>query len=87
MADILSKGMVPAGPAQKLVAITPNNDTVLNPCPRGLYVGTTGDVTVVALNDTAPVTFKDVPAGSTLDVAVQKVMATGTDAADIVGLI
>lgn len=52
----------------------------------GLYIGTTGDVTVKGASGVA-VTFTAVPAGKILPIAVCYVMATDTTASDIVGFI
>jgi hypothetical protein len=51
---------------------------------RALYVGTTGNVAIVACNDTAAVTLTAVPAGTVLPIFVSKVMSTGTTASNIV---
>jgi hypothetical protein len=64
-------------------AVTTSDSVVQN--YSALYIGVTGDVTVVMLGDTVPVLFKAVPVGI-LPVAVSKVMATGTTATIIVGL-
>ena len=50
----------------------------LVPVAQSLYVGATGDVTVVVAHDGTTVTFKAVPAGTILPVTVKKVTA-GTD--------
>jgi hypothetical protein len=74
------------GPASKLVAITPADATDLSGLKlRGLWVGGVGNVTVIALNDTAAVTLSAVPAGTFLPLMVKKVMAA-TTATLIVGL-
>jgi len=75
----------PAATAQE---ITPN-DTVDIPdrfC-KGVYVGGTGDLRVIMLNDTTAVTFTNVQGGSLLPIRVKRVMATGTSATGIVGVI
>lgn len=66
------------------VAITPSDETVLNPMPRALYVGTTGNVNVKTArgND---VVYSNVPVGSYILTRVQKVYATSTTASNIVG--
>ena len=54
----------------------------------GLYVGTTGDVTVKSAKQGpggATVTFTAVPAGGIIPLAVCMVMSTGTTANNIVG--
>ncbi len=73
-------------PARKLAAVTPSDTTVLSGV-RGLYVGVTGDVAVLAAGDAAAQTFKAVPAGTILPVEAAKVMATNTTATNILALI
>ena len=65
-------------------AIVPS-DTVNQGPFRGLYVGVTGDVTLVTLAGNARL-FKAVPAGTQLMVGCVRVNATGTDATYMVGL-
>lgn len=50
-----------------------------------LYVGGTGDVTVIGRNGDS-VLFKAVPVGAILPIATSKVMSTGTTATLITGL-
>jgi hypothetical protein len=50
-----------------------------------LYVGTTGDLTIDALDGGTDVVFKNVPAGTFFPLIVTKVKAA-TTAADIVAL-
>lgn len=71
--------------AEYAAEITPSDSTVLSPTPRGLYVGTTGDLEVTMAGDEADVTFKSVPAGAVLAVRVTKVKAA-TSASNIVAL-
>lgn len=64
------------------VAITTSDATVVSLC--GVYVGGTGDVVLTTIrgND---VTFKAVPVGAQIMLAISKVKATGTTATNIVG--
>ena len=64
----------------------PSDATELAMVTKALYIGTGGNVTVRAVGATSDVTFKNVPTGATIDVRAQFVRATGTTAADIVGL-
>jgi hypothetical protein len=72
------------GVATDAAAVTPNDSTVV--AFRALYVGTTGDVSLVTLAG-AIVTFASVPAGAILPIACTKVRSTGTTASNIVGLV
>lgn len=64
-------------------AITPNDTTAVSLC--GVYIGGTGDVVLTTIrgND---VTYKAVPVGTTIWLAISKVKATNTTATNIVGL-
>lgn len=74
--------LVPSG----FVAITPSDTTVLEGI-RGLFVGSGGtQLTVVSPLSETPVTFDNVPDGSTIWGVVTMVMNTDTDATGIVGL-
>lgn len=73
-------------PATRCFAITPSDSTELTIATKALYIGQAGDVVVRALRSTADVTFKNLSAGSILDVRATFVKATGTTAGSIVGL-
>lgn len=74
-----------SGTATDVAAIT-NSDTVDVPkAPAvGLFIGTGGDVTIIAPGG-GTATFKNLPNAYTLDVSVQRVL-TSTTASDIVAL-
>ena len=74
-------------PAEHCFAITPDDDADLISGTKALFVGTGGDVTLRAVASDADVVFRNLPDGSIIDVRVQAVRATGTSAADIVGLV
>lgn len=74
-------------PALSLFAITKSDVDELTTVVRAIYVGTTGDVTVI---DTAgnTVLHKAVPAGAYIGpFLVKQVKSTGTSAADMVGYV
>lgn len=70
--------------AYKAVAITPTNTVASTiEITRGIYVGGTGDVTVVMAEADTPsttVTFSAVAAGTILPIQVTRVAVTGTTA-------
>jgi hypothetical protein len=66
------------------VQITPSDSA--DNSYRTVYVGVTGDVTVVTPKGTS-LLFKAVPAGTLIPCKTSKVMATGTTATQLVGLI
>lgn len=73
------------GPAIGAFPITPNDGADLADTVKGIYVGGTGDVTVVTL-DGQTVTFKAVPVGVTINIIATRVMATNTTATLLTGL-
>lgn len=85
--------MASASSAYQAFALTPNDGLILAKRPKRLYVGTGGDLTVILAHDDAldagtdTVLFKSVPSGTFLDISVKRVMATGTAASNIVGLV
>jgi len=71
------------GPARQARAVTPHDTNELAQYSRGLIVGVAGDVALVFEFDTDPVVLPCL-AGVLYPYAVKKVMATDTDAEDIV---
>ncbi len=74
------------GPAGDFFAVTPNDTADLPQVTRALYIGTTGNLTIVAASG-AQARFTGVPGGTVLPVRVARVLATGTDAGGLVGLV
>ena len=71
-------------------AITPNDSTDLTDhsgrvIGMTVYCGTGGNISVIPVGDTDPVTFV-VGDGALLPVEVKRVRSTGTTAGDLVGL-
>jgi hypothetical protein len=77
-------------PARHVAAFTPSDTADLPDTPKALYVGTGGDVTLIAVDapaDAGGVTFRNLPSGALLPVRARRVMATGTTAADLLVLL
>lgn len=73
-------------PARQLRAVTPADGTDLpNGVCDALWIGTAGNVAVIAEDDTAAVTITSVPVG-VLAVRSKRVMLTGTTASNIVAM-
>jgi hypothetical protein len=72
-------------PAQHGFAITPNDSTDLTAETRGLYVGTSGDLSLVLASGDA-VLLAGAIGGVVLPLRVRRVKATGTTATQLVGL-
>lgn len=75
-----------SSPSLAPVALTPSDSVELAVIPKGLWIGTGGDVTLRAVNGGVDVVFKAVPSGHILPVRARFVRATGTTATDIVAL-
>ncbi len=73
-----------SGPASHAAAVTKSDSTVLT-TTRALFVGGAGDV-AVTMAAGGNVTFTAVTAGTTIPIAVTKVLSTGTSATNIVAL-
>lgn len=65
--------------------ITPSDTTEFTQPTRVLYIGNTGDITVVMISGTT-LSFTNVTSGQILPFRVSKVMATGTTATNIIGM-
>ena len=83
-----------SGPAKYLRAVTPS-DTVdiatitdgnLKLTPRALYVGSTGDLSVLAEGDSSPVLISAAVSGTVLPIRATRVYDTNTTASSIVAL-
>lgn len=76
----------PEGPFRNAAAVTPSDTVPLTTAAAKLYVGVTGDVTLIPVGGASGVLFKAVPAGTVLPVRTSQVMATGTTATYIVAM-
>ena len=74
-------------PSQEVIAITPNDSTDLSVFTRAIYVGVGGDISVIPLAGSTPVTFVGLQAGQLLPIRVKRVRASGTTATNILGLV
>ncbi|MCB2015591.1 MAG: hypothetical protein R3E11_08635 [Sphingobium sp.] len=84
--DFKSYSDMPAAPSRAPFSITPHDSNELSIVPKALYVGTGGTVILRGVGGNTDVTFKNVSNGQVLDVRAQYIRATGTTAADIIGL-
>lgn len=76
----------PSGPSPRPITVTPHDTNELAYAVRAFYVGVTGNVSVVNdLGDT--VVWVAVPAGQIIPCQTRRVLATGTTATSIVGLV
>lgn len=73
-------------PSENCFPIAPSDFEELDYLTKAIYIGRGGDLTLVVGNSQEAVTFRNVVAGSVLDVRVRAVKSTGTTAGDLVGL-
>jgi hypothetical protein len=73
-------------PAAVAATITPSDSVDLLTSTRSIYIGGAGNLAVVLVGMTTPVTFTGVVAGMIYPFRVSKVMASGTTATGLVGL-
>lgn len=73
-------------PAKSLREVYPDDELELDFISKALYVGTGGDLLILAQEDATPVFFQNVPSGAIIPVRAKKVML-GTSAENIVALI
>lgn len=71
-------------PATAPYALTPSDTVPLPTVPRGIYVGSGGDVTLCGVGATADVTYRNLPDASYIAVRAAYVRATGTTAANLI---
>lgn len=74
-------------PAKAAFEVTPDDVAELQEITKAIYVGTGGDIVLRPQEGLVDVTFRNIQSGAILDVRVSAVRATGTSAADIIGLV
>lgn len=71
-------------PSRKPYALVPHDTNPLPDIPKGIYVGTGGNVTLRGVNGTEDVVYKNLANGSYISVAAAYVRAAGTTATDLI---
>lgn len=71
-------------PCRAPYAITPHDIDTLPVLPKGIYVGTGGDVTLRGVDGSTDVTYRNLPDASYLNVRALHVRATGTTATHLI---
>lgn len=74
-------------PAKAAFPIAPNDSQPLPVTAKAIYVGSGGDLVMRAVDSGENVRFANVASGSILPIRVTAVLASGTTASDLVGLI
>lgn len=65
-------------------AVTPDDTALLPSVPKGIFVGTGGDVTLRGVDSAADVTYRNLPDASYIAVRASYVRATGTTATNLI---
>ncbi len=73
-----------AAPSRKPYRIVPSDSAALRIVPKGIYVGTGGDVTLRGVGAAEDVTYRNLPDASYIAVRASHVRATGTTASDMI---
>lgn len=73
-------------PADRAVAVTPDNSNDLADPTRGIWVGGAGNLNVDMLGDGSTVLFSGIQAGTLLPIRVRRIRSTNTTATLIVAL-
>jgi hypothetical protein len=73
------------GPARNPFAIVPSDTAELPVIPKGIYVGSGGDVVLRGMTGSADVTYRNLADGSYIAVRARYVRATGTTASSLIG--
>lgn len=71
-------------PSRAPFAVEPHDSAALPRVPKGIYVGTGGDITLRGVDGDADVTYRNLPDASYVAVRASHVRATGTTAADLI---
>lgn len=71
-------------PSAAPFAVVPSDTVELPTIPKGIYVGTGGDVTLRGVRGSADVTYRNLPDASYIAVRAQYVRSTGTTATDLI---
>jgi hypothetical protein len=73
-----------SGPSLAPYSVSPNDSVELPVVPKGIYIGTGGDVTLRGIDGTADVTYRNLPDASYIAVRAQFIRATGTTASNMI---
>lgn len=74
-------------PALSGFTVTPHDANELPYITRAVFIGTGGDICCILKKDDTPILLKNIPDGTMLPLRIKKILATGTTAADMAGLL
>lgn len=73
-----------SGPSRAPYPIVPHDTNPLPFVPKGIYIGTGGNVTLRGVDGATDVVYKNMPSASYIAVAASHVRAAGTTASDMI---
>ncbi|MGK2911242.1 MAG: spike base protein, RCAP_Rcc01079 family [Sphingobium sp.] len=73
-----------ATPARAPYTVVPHDTNALPVIPKGIFVGTGGQVTLRGVDASLDVVYKNLPDGSYINVRAAYIRATGTTATDLI---
>ncbi len=76
----------PIAPARNVTLLTPDDNNDLANVAKALWVGGAGNISLIAVDDSAAVTISGIAAGSVLPIRAKRVRSTGTTTTLIVNL-
>ena len=71
-------------PSRRPFSIQPHDTDPLPVIPKGIYVGTGGNVTLRGIDGAEDVSYRNLPDASYISVRASHVRATGTTATDLI---
>lgn len=71
-------------PSRAPFAVVPHDTNELPAIPKGIYVGTGGDVTLRGVDGAGDVVYKNLPNASYIAIRASHVRATGTTASNMI---
>ena len=74
-----------AHPSRSPYSIIPHDTAALPMVPKGIYVGSGGDVTLRGVEGAEDVVYRNLPDASYIAVRASHVRASGTTAANLIG--
>lgn len=72
--------------ASQSLAITPDDEDIISPVLEGIWVGTTGNISIQLEHDTSPQTWLNIPDGTFIQGRIARIFATNTTASNIIGV-
>jgi hypothetical protein len=86
MVGVLTGPRPPSNPGVSFEAITPADSDLTNGPTRAVWVGGSGNLSVIGAGDTSAVLIEAIAAGTLLPISVKQIRSTNTTATKIVAI-